>query len=359
MNYYKKKDLRVSCENLTEIVELTNSVGGSALISKYGGRLLGLFPNEDEINLLWVNPQLKEIIKSKQRTIGGDRYWISPERDFFYEDPTTWSNWFCPPGLDPGNYEILGYDSSSCSLSSAISITNQRTKQVLSGEITRQISLIKEPISTSMRLYCGVEFIDDCVIFQPEQKINGWSLACVISGGVDNPGTVIVPTKDNPKPISYFRTIPKERLKVADNYIAFKIDVNEIYKLAIRPEDINFTKKCKISYILKIPDSKQYCLLMKLSDDIPKSQEHCFDIARDHPDAEIGVIQSYNSESPNKPVLRYGEIELQLNMFESIDNTSHGKARHQLLAYIGEKEEILKVLKSYTSITDPFLFNRN
>ena len=93
---------------------------------------------------------------------------------------------------------------------------------------------------------------------------------------------------------------------------------------------------------------------MKLSDDIPKTQEQCFDVARDHPEGEIGVIQSYNSESPDQPVLRYGEIELQLNMFTTIDNTSHGKARHQLVAYIGGKEEIMETLKAYTTITEPF-----
>jgi len=357
MNYYTKENLRSSCKNLTEIVDLTNSVGGSAFISEYGGRLLGLFPIEEEINLLWVNPHLKEIINSKQRAVGGNRYWISPERAFFYKDPSTWSDWFCPPGLDPGNYEILGYDSSSCTLSSAISLTNQITKEKLIGEITRQISLINEPISTGLKYYCGVEFIEDCVIFQPDQKINGWSLACVISGGTSNPGTVLIPTKSHPKPLSYFRKIPKERLKVNEKYIAFKIDVNDIYKLAIRPEDIDFSRKCKIAYLLRIPNSKNYGLLMKLSDDIPNTQEQCFDLARDNPEGEIGVIQSYNSESPDQPILRYGEIELQLNMFKTIENTSHGKARHQLLAYIGEKEEIMQVLKKYTSIKDPFLFN--
>ena len=359
MNYYTKEKLVNSFDNLTELVELTNSEGSSAIISKYGGRLIGLFPHTDEINLLWVNPKVKEIIQSKGRAVGGDRYWISPERDFFYKDPSTWSEWFCPPGLDPGNYEVLGFDSTSCTLSSTLLLTNQRTNEKLTGEITRQISLIKEPVSTNMQYYCGVEFLDDCVIYQPEQKINGWSLACVISGGVGNPGTVLIPTNENPKPISYFRTIPQERLKIGNRYIAFKIDVNDIFKLAVRPEDIDFKSKCKIAYILKLPNSKYYSLLMKLSDNVPKTQEQCFDVARDHPDEEIGVIQSYNSESLEQPLLRYGEIELQLDMFKTIDNTSHGKSQHQILSYIGEKEEILDVLKRYTSIKEPFLFSKN
>ena len=39
--------------------------------------------------------------------IGGDRYWISPEREYFYKNPETWTDWFCPSELDPANYEIL------------------------------------------------------------------------------------------------------------------------------------------------------------------------------------------------------------------------------------------------------------
>ena len=32
-----------------------------------------------------------------------------------------------------------------------------------------------------------VEFIDDCIFFQPNLQINGWSLACIISGGFIKP----------------------------------------------------------------------------------------------------------------------------------------------------------------------------
>jgi hypothetical protein len=195
------------------------------------------------------------------------------------------------------------------------------------------------------------------VLYKPNLEVNGWSLACIISGGVNNPGTVLVPTKPNPKPLSYFHIIPENRLIKGENYVAFKIDVDNIYKLAIRPDDIDFSRLAKIGYIMRIPDSNEFGFLLKLSDNIPRSQDDCFDISRDHPEGEIGVIQSYNSESPNKPqMLRYGEIELQLNKFETIDNTSHGKAKHQLFAYVGTKYEIFEVIEKYLGISNPSLF---
>ena len=141
-----------------------------------------------------------------------------------------------------------------------------------------------------------------------------------------------------------------------DDHVAFRIDVDAIYKLAIRPEDIDFERPAKIGYILKIPDSEKYSLIVKLSDDIPKNQSECFDVSRDHPDSEIGVIQSYNSESPIKSHLSFGEIELQLNPFKTIDNALHGKAKHQLFGYLGTRDEILSVQEKYFGIEFPYLF---
>jgi len=355
MNYFTKESLLANKNDIGNVVELNFNNESSAIISEYGGRPLGLFPKNEEYSLLWINPDIKNVVKSRQRAIGGDRYWISPEREFFYENPQKWEKWFCPQGLDPAYYDILTETSNSCTLSSPITVKSQIKKVIYNGEITRQISLIKEPISTGLS-YCGLEFVDDCVFFQPGLKINGWTLACVISGGHSNPGTVLIPTKSKPKPLSYFRTIPQDRVSVGENYVAFKIDVDDIYKLAIRPEDIDFSRKSKIGYTLKIPDSEDYGFLVKLSDDVPKSQEECFDVSRDHPEEEIGVIQSFNSESLNKPLLKFGEIEMQLNQFETIDNASLGKAKHQILGYIGSKEEIIEVVEKYLGINHPKLY---
>ena len=356
MNYFLQDQLMLLEKEIGPLIELTDNHEGSVVISEYGGRLLGLFPKEKVPSLLWINPNITEIIKARERGIGGDRYWISPEREFFYEDPKNWQGWFCPPGLDPAMYDILDNNTRSCNLSSPITIKSQITKAIYSGEITRQIRVIKEPIKTGIS-YCGVEFLDDCVLYYPNLKINSWSLACVISGGADNPGTVLIPVKPKSKPLSYFRTIPNDRLQVTDNGIAFKIDVDDIYKLAVRPEDIDFSRKAKIGYVLNIPDSDYYGFIVKLSDDLPRSQVDCFDAARDHPDGEIGVIQSYNSESPEKPrILKYGELELQLNKFNTIDDASHGKATHQIIGYVGEKDEILEIIEKYLGINQPYLF---
>jgi hypothetical protein len=354
MNYFTKKVLLNSIGNSTDLVEL-NLGEASVVISEYGGRPLGIFPKSGCYSLLWITSNIKGAITNRDWAIGGDRYWISPERDYFYKNPNTWEDWFCPEGLDPANYKIQSKSKDSCTVSTKISIKNQNTKDQFNGEIIRKFSLTKEPFLTGVN-YCGIEFKEDCVLKKANVKVNGWTLATIISGGPNNPGTVLIPTKPNPKPLSYFRVIPQDRINIGENYVSYKIDVSDVYKLAIRPEDIDYNRAAKIGYILKMPESEDYGFLVKISDDIPKTQDDCFDISKDNPKSEIGVIQSYNSESLNKPLLNFGEIELQLNLFETENKVSHGKAKHKLFAYIGSKQEILEVCNKYLGIINPNLF---
>ena len=83
MNYTTKNDLLSYKDDIGNIVELKNNEESSAIVSEYGGRLLGLFPKNENFSLLWINPEIKNVIKSRQRDLGGDRYWINPERAFF------------------------------------------------------------------------------------------------------------------------------------------------------------------------------------------------------------------------------------------------------------------------------------
>ncbi len=355
MNYFTKENLLSSLEKSTNFLELKYNEESSVIISEYGGRPLGIFPKEGCYSLLWISPNLNDKITKRNREIGGDRYWISPERTFFFRKPKRWRKWSCPEGLDPAEYKIKEHTSNCCILHTPLWIENHFSKEVYKGEIIRSIKLINEPIATDIS-YCGIEIIEDCTLNKPNLKVNGWNLANVISGGPNNPGTVLIPTKKNPRPLSYIKDIPINRLNIINNHVEFKIDVNKVYKLAIRPEDIDFSNNAKIGYFLKIPNSDEYGFLLKISNDIPTTQNECFDVAKNVPNSEIGVIQSYNSKSKKKSNLMYGEIELQLNMFKTKKNQSHGIAKHQLLAYIGKKKEIINVIEIYMGIKNPEIF---
>ncbi len=37
---------------------------------------------------------------------GGDRVWLAPEREHFYDDPNDLDTWRCPPQIDPGEWNL-------------------------------------------------------------------------------------------------------------------------------------------------------------------------------------------------------------------------------------------------------------
>lgn len=78
------------------VMQLQDSAGASLLVLPYGARVLALAPSE-RTSLFWVNPALRETKIAIDffkvpgwRNTGGDRTWISPERDLHVrhlEDP--------------------------------------------------------------------------------------------------------------------------------------------------------------------------------------------------------------------------------------------------------------------------------
>ncbi|MHA1792558.1 MAG: DUF6786 family protein [Promethearchaeota archaeon] len=312
-----------------------------AIVCERGGRILGMFPNQDSINPLWINHDINGLLSTDSWNLGGDRLWVSPERNFFYKNPETWGGWYCPPGLDPADYMFVKMEDDACSLKSPVTFNDNVRNKVLKGIIQRDIKMIDDPLKIGLEC-CALEIRDRCLINTPDFVGNGWSLTQVVSGGRENPGTVIIPTKQEAKPLSYFKEIPPARLKISSDHVCFKIDVQEIYKLAIRPEDIDFSNVPKIAFIQKARDSDDYTLVVKVSSDVPHSQEDCHDISRDHPGMEIGVIQSYNSESPNSGLLMFGELEFQLNPFKRVKESSSMDATHQLMTITASKEDLVE-----------------
>jgi len=69
MNYFTKESLLANKNDIGNVVELNFNNESSAIISEYGGRPLGLFPKNEEYSLLWINPDIKNVVKSRQRYI--------------------------------------------------------------------------------------------------------------------------------------------------------------------------------------------------------------------------------------------------------------------------------------------------
>ena len=93
--------------------------GAQALVSEYGGHVLGPFIGPGGESLLWTNPALagadalRGLVAARDWNIGGDRIWIAPEIQYNCHDRTDfWGTLDLPQQMDPGDYtlEQLGGD---------------------------------------------------------------------------------------------------------------------------------------------------------------------------------------------------------------------------------------------------------
>jgi hypothetical protein len=73
------------------------SGSGAFVVSESSGRVISLLP-DGNTDVLFAGP-VGEVA-------GGDRMWLSPEVELFYDDPADLTTWRCPPELDPGSWRM-------------------------------------------------------------------------------------------------------------------------------------------------------------------------------------------------------------------------------------------------------------
>lgn len=92
----------------------------SVLVAERGNRVLGIYENGKDDNLLWTAPQLQDerdassFLKSSLWNYGGDRLWFGPEIRYSVSDRYHfWETLHTPEAIDPGQYSMSddGYTS--------------------------------------------------------------------------------------------------------------------------------------------------------------------------------------------------------------------------------------------------------
>lgn len=321
---------------------------GVLLFTEQGARLLGLYPSISGNNALWVNPELDTVLKLSQPEIGGERLWISPERNFYYENPRDFEGYRIPFEIDPGDYILI--DNSECLVfENMFSLLEYDCNKIFDNSCEkRSFRVIVDPYDTGLA-YAGVEIIDTIIVDAPEVIMSAWSIGQVYTSGISAPGTVLIPTKATATPISYFDPVEPHRLTVGDHYIRFRIDGKKSSKIGILPRDVSFNNPCKILYITPSPSNSTiwHCVI-KCSNDIPHSQEQCVDMAKSDINGPRGAVQVFNTDHGfSKPAatLPCGELGLQFIKGNTLGNKTVSRAAHQLLSYSGTKSDILELAR--------------
>ena len=338
-----------------ELLEVVNAHSRSAVIegkdfkvifSERGGRILGIFLG-DSPNLLWVNPKIEEVLEEGGWNVGGERLWISPERNFFYKNPERFEEWFCPPELDPGEYKIVEATNDRVLIEGKISAYDNLLKTPLEASIRREISLMESRKWLRLRVREGI-------IGKYQSRVNPWILTQVPMS-YSGAGTVLIPVKKNAEPVHYFGEIPKDRLKVSRDHVSFKIDGNFVAKLGIRPEDLREPGYGVIAYLSRI-EKRTWAALVLVSHDLPLSQEDCLDVAKADPSLPRAAVQSYNSGPEAFSDVKFGEIELQMAPTMNIQGDIFATAEYDLIAFTGTKKEVLAKAKRLIKVQKPKLY---
>lgn len=329
-------------EGFTKMVELKSEVG-SAIVTEYGARILGVFIGGSQ-NPFWVSSNLREAINKGIWNIGGNRLWISPERNFFYRRPGSFEEWFCQPSLDPGNWRIESSSDSSVTLEENLGLEDIANQTSINLSLSRRISLLG--IETRRGLGCMVLRVREAMLAKGDFKdgINLWSLTQIRPGG-----TVLIPTRPKAKPINYFDEIPRDRLKVSSDHVSFRIDGVAAYKLGIRPEDMSNPGSSCIVYYMQHGKDKAFLLSMSTTM-APLSQEECLDVAKSDPNGPKGCVQSYNSG----PDLRFGEMELHFRPAIRLGETWISYAGYDMEFFVGDRNNVGRSLRRF--VKKPVLF---
>jgi len=342
-------ELLKALEGLTRALELRSDTC-SVVVSEYGGRVLGVF-FEDEPNALWVSEDPSGTIRSGGWNIGGNRLWVSPERNFYYRNPVAFESWFCPSSLDPGAWSAIESGEKSVTLNNDLELEDLLNGRRFGLSLSRRITLVEDGKREGGLDHVVLRLKDALLVKDlVPGGINLWSLTQVRPPRV-GAGTVVVPTRQKAVPVHYFGAIPKNRLKVTRGHIAFRIDGLEVHKLGVRPEDMRCTGCSSIHYYFEPKKGRAFLISMSTSM-APADQDECLDVAKADPNGPRGCVQSYNSG----PDQAFGEIELHFRPALRVGGHMVSYADYEIKVATGGRASVRRELARSAGVRKPLLF---
>ncbi|MBD3243085.1 MAG: hypothetical protein GF331_21015 [Chitinivibrionales bacterium] len=326
------------------------SGAGALVLTTYGARAIGLFPDTSYPNVLWNHEQIGGQIEGGRWLTGGERLWIAPERNFYYENPRDFDGFHVPSGFDPGTYESDG----NGGYRNEFSLLDLSTNEVYDGSVSqRRFAPLDDPYGSGLP-YTGARIHDSITVPTDSLEYCAWTISMVYTCGSPNPGTAFFPIKPGGELLNYFDPIPAERAEVRDGYARFRIDGEAVYKLAIAPSDMVMDTPCKSVYVSPYPAGDRWFCIVKRGNRVALTQDGCVDIPKSDPDGRRGIIQSYNHGPTDGPIedVPFGEIELQLPRAEPREERLVSEATHELLAYAGTRDEMLELARTALQVEE-------
>jgi hypothetical protein len=282
--------------------------------------------------------------------------------------------------MDPGNYVQMAGVGDSVTYENEFDLNDLLNGVTYRKAVMRRtLAVLENPLRDSQEIqvewekigYVAVESREELEVPAqngPRPMICPWGLTQIAPPGGRVAGTVVIPTARRAEPIGYFGPIPPDRLSIGENHVAFKIDAQQIVKMAIAAEDLAPTGPLRVAYLAPVaaasaggaPRRKpgEWILLIRESEGVARTSADAVDPARANPDGPRGVIQAYNNgpSDGSTDYARFGEIEVQyLPLRRGADGAWRSRIESRLMAFQGEKGRILKIASHLLGI-EPIMF---
>jgi hypothetical protein len=216
--------------------------GTRVLVLPHGGRVLGLFPPNDDKNFFWTHPALRDAESAcdfyageQWHNSGGDRTWLAPEVDFFFPEFPSLNRYWQQRQLDPGNYEV-SVENGTLTWKARATLTMSRTNKTVDLEIKKALAWAPNPLRYDSENLAGVKFAG--FTLHTSLQINGsewppyvgiWQLTQMPHGG-----DMLVPTFFRSDPKIYMGKIGPEDLIAGEHLIRYKMRASGEHKIGVR-----------------------------------------------------------------------------------------------------------------------------
>lgn len=221
---------------------------GRLLVTVHGGRVLGVFLEGFDENLLWVNPQAlgdaesaKRFVAAGEWNLGGDRCWLAPEIDLHFLDAEhpSHENYAVPAAIDPGRYAVQREAATGVAMESGGEVTNLRTRRPFSFETARSICLCPPPLDPDGLSYLGYVLSSELRVLSPDGPdacYGLWQLVQIPPGG-----EVYISLRRPPEIVDYFQTGVSSHCHVRATHAVFPVTGQAKHKLGLRTADATGT----------------------------------------------------------------------------------------------------------------------
>ncbi len=256
-------------ENKIHFAELKVGDNLKLVISERGGRILGPFLEDTGEGIFWINgafgdsDNFKQFISKNEWNLGGERFWLAPEVQFYIKDRYHfWDTYKLPESIDPGKHILDDSNTSSVSLSQNITV---EAYNLVSGKkevkVERLIRSTENPLKSlngSDSIMKGVSYagyehtVRLSEVVHNDVMCENWILIQLNPGG-----KIYIPCSPEVEEVNYFEPVEPGYRDILKNHVRLKITGDKRYKVGYKSAHVFG----RLGYLNSLSDGRNYLLI--------------------------------------------------------------------------------------------------